>query len=98
MRKTLFALVALASLAVMPTGASAQNNTVGGALIGAGVGAGVGAAVGGGRGAAAGAVIGGVTGAAVGAQADGRYYYRSRYYHHRECWRTRHGNLRCRYY
>jgi uncharacterized protein YcfJ len=97
MRKTLFALAALATLAMTPTGASAQN-AVGGALVGAGVGAGVGAAVGGGRGAAVGAAVGAVTGAAVGAQADGRYYYGRRYYHHRECWRTRHGNLRCRYY
>jgi hypothetical protein len=96
MRKTIFALVALAALAAMPTGASAQN-AVGGALIGAGVGAGVGAAVGGGRGAAVGAVVGATTGAAVGAQADGRYYYGHRYYHHRECWRH-HGHLRCRYY
>jgi uncharacterized protein YcfJ len=97
MRKTIFALAALTALAMAPTGASAQN-AVGGALVGAGVGAGVGAAVGGGRGAAVGAVVGATTGAAIGAQADGRYHYRGNYYHHRECWRTRHGNLRCRYY
>ena len=97
MRKTLFALAAVAALATMPTGASAQN-AVGGAIVGAGAGAVIGGAVGGGRGAAAGAVVGGVTGAAIGAQADGRYHYRGRYYHHRDCWRTRHGNLRCRYH
>ena len=57
----------------------------------------IGGAVGGGRGAAPGAVVGAVTGAAVGAQADGRYHYSGRYYHHRECWRH-HGRLRCRYY
>lgn len=96
MRNTIIALAALASLAVMPTGASAQN-AVGGAIVGAGAGAVIGGAVGGGRGAAAGAVVGGVTGAAIGAQADGRYHYRGRYYHHRECWRH-HGHLRCRYY
>jgi hypothetical protein len=46
----------------------------------------------------AGAVVGGFTGAAVGAQADGRYHYSGRYYHHRECRRNNRGNLRCRYY
>jgi uncharacterized protein YcfJ len=98
MRKTIFALAALAALAITPTGASAQNNALGGAIVGAGVGAGVGAAVGGGRGAAIGAAVGATTGAAVGAQADGRYYYQDRYYQHRECWRNRNGKLRCRYY
>jgi uncharacterized protein YcfJ len=98
MRKTLFALATLAALAAMPTGATAQNNVVGGALVGAGVGAGVGAAVGGGRGAAIGAAVGATTGAAVGAQADGRYHYSGRYYEHRECWRNNRGKLRCRYY
>jgi hypothetical protein len=97
MRKTLFALVALTTLAMTPTGASAQN-ALGGAIVGAGVGAGVGAAVGGGRGAAVGAAVGATTGAAVGAQADGRYYYHDRYYSHRECWRNHNGRLRCRYY
>jgi hypothetical protein len=98
MRKALFVVAALAALAAMPTGASAQNNALGGAIVGAGVGAGVGAAVGGGRGAAVGAAVGATTGAAVGAQADGRYYYGDRYYHHRECWRNHNGRLRCRYY
>lgn len=98
MRKTLFALASLATLAMAPTGAGAQGNAVGGALVGAGAGAVIGGAVGGGRGAAAGAVVGGVTGAAIGAQADGRYYYSGQYYHHRECWRNSHGRLRCRYY
>ena len=97
MRKTLFALAALAVLAMTPTGASAQN-AVGGAIVGAGAGAVIGGAVGGGRRAPAGAVVGGVTGAAIGAQADGRYHYHGRYYHHRECWRNSRGHLRCRYY
>ena len=98
MRKTLLAVAALAALAIAPTGANAQGNTVGGALLGAGTGAVIGGAVGGGRGAAAGAVVGGVTGAAIGAQADGRYYYGGRYYTRRECWRNANGVRRCRYY
>ncbi len=98
MRKTLLAVATLAAISIAPTGASAQGNTVGGALLGAGTGAVIGGAVGGGRGAAAGAVVGGVTGAAIGAQADGRYYYGGRYYRGRECWRNANGRLRCRYY
>jgi uncharacterized protein YcfJ len=98
MRKTLLAVATLAAIAIAPTGANAQGNTVGGALLGAGTGAVIGGAVGGGRGAAVGAGVGAVTGAAIGAQADGRYYYGGRYYTHRECWRNANGRLRCRYY
>ncbi len=58
--------------------ASAQNNTVGGALIGGTAGALIGGAVtGSAGGAAAGAIIGGTTGAIIGNQQDQRraYYF-----------------------
>jgi outer membrane lipoprotein SlyB len=109
MRKTIFAALAVASLAAMPHTANAQNNTVGGAIVGAGAGAVIGGAVTGrGEGAAVGAAIGGVTGAAIGAQADERR--RHRVHRHRayraydgrrhrtvvrECWRNRFGERVC---
>src|ERR1700735_2732915 len=50
----------------------ANNNAVGGALLGTALGAGLGAAVGGGRGAAIGAASGAVVGTAVGANSSAR--------------------------
>jgi len=96
MRKAILAAATLAALAISPISANAQD-VLGGAIVGGATGAVIGGAVGGGRGAAVGAAVGTTTAAAVGAQADGRYYYRERYYHHRHCWHNRFGELRCRY-
>ncbi len=72
-------LLALA-LAAPVEQAAAQNETLGGALIGGAAGAIVGGAVGGGRGAAIGAIVGAGTGAAIAAQGQprpgGYYAYR----------------------
>ena len=82
-RLALIALLALATL-VPPRQAAAQNNAVGGAIVGGVGGAILGGALGGSRGAAVGAVLGATTGAAVASQGDprpgGYYYYRNACY------------------
>jgi outer membrane lipoprotein SlyB len=86
MRRTLTAL-AFASLATLPLqAASAQDNTLGGALLGGGIGAIVGgAATGKAGGAVAGGIIGAAAGAMIGSQMEPR---RAGYYHYRgDCWR-----------
>jgi hypothetical protein len=69
-----FPLTALLALVVCAPAerAAAQNNTLGGAIVGGVGGAIVGGALGGSRGAAVGAVIGAGTGAAIGAQGEPR--------------------------
>lgn len=86
MRKTL-TLLAFASVSLLPLQpASAQDNTLGGALIGGGIGAIIGgAATGKAGGAVAGGIIGAATGAMIGSQMEPR---RRGYYHYRGgCWR-----------
>jgi hypothetical protein len=79
-------LAVLALLAGMPARqASAQDNTLGGALLGGAIGAGVGAAVTGKAGGAiAGGIIGAAAGAALGSQMEprrgGYYWYGGRCY------------------
>lgn len=59
---------AYANQQVAPLTAQANNNALGGALLGTALGAGLGAAIGGGRGAAIGAASGAALGTGVGAQ------------------------------
>jgi hypothetical protein len=68
------ALTSLLSLAVLSPGqqAAAQNNPLGGAIVGGAAGAVLGGALGGGRGAAAGAIVGAATGAAIASQGQPR--------------------------
>lgn len=79
-------LAVLALLALAPVRqAAAQNNTLGGAIIGGGIGAIVGgAATGKAGGAVAGGIIGAAAGAAIGSQMEprGRYYW-----YDGRCWR-----------
>jgi hypothetical protein len=85
--KHLFGALALSLAAAMPLGAaSAQNNVLGGALLGGGIGAIVGGAA---TGKAGGAVAGGIIGAAAGAAIGSQMEPRPRgYYHYRnDCWR-----------
>lgn len=85
--KTILAVLTLALVAVLPLPpASAQDNTLGGALIGGGLGAIIGgAATGKAGGAVAGGIIGAAAGAAIGSQMEPR---RGGYYHYRgDCWR-----------
>ncbi len=86
MIRIITALAVLALLAGMPAQqASAQNNTLGGALLGGAIGAGVGAAA---TGKAGGALVGGMIGAAAGAalgsqmepRRGGYYWYDGRCY------------------
>lgn len=80
------ALTALLAIAICLPGkpAAAQDNTLGGAIIGGAAGAILGGAVGGGRGAAVGAILGAGTGAAIASQGDprpgGYYYYQNSCY------------------
>jgi Glycine zipper len=85
MQKLLLVL-ALSLATLLPGQASAQDNVLGGAIIGGGIGAIVGgAATGRAGGAVAGGIIGAATGAALGAQMEPR---RGGYYYYREgCWR-----------
>ena len=84
-RKVVIALGAV-SVIVLAQPASAQNNTVGGALLGGGLGAIIGgAATGSAGGAVAGALIGGATGALIGSEADRR---RSYYWWRGGCYQT----------
>ena len=77
-----FALLALAIMSAEP--ASAQQSTLGGAIVGGAAGALIGGAVTGRAGGAiAGGIIGGALGAAIGAQAERRnayYWYNGRCY------------------
>ena len=64
-------LIALTASAALPAApAAAQENTLGGAIIGGLLGAGIGGAIGRGGGAVAGGVIGATTGALIGSQHD----------------------------
>lgn len=80
------AAVALVSLTLLPAvPASAQNNTIGGAIIGGGVGAIIGgAATGRAGGAVAGGIIGAAAGAALGSQMEPRR--RGYYWYEGRCW------------
>jgi hypothetical protein len=85
--RILISIVALACALLVPfASASAQNNTVGGALIGGGLGAIIGgASTGEAGGAVAGGIIGAAAGAMIGSQMEPR---RHGYYHyHGDCWR-----------
>jgi len=81
-----FGIAALLAMAVaIPIeDATAQQDPIGGAILGGAAGAILGGALGGGRGAAAGAIIGGSTGAIIGAQGQqrpgGYYYYQNACY------------------
>ncbi|MDO8875031.1 MAG: glycine zipper domain-containing protein [Pseudolabrys sp.] len=86
----ILALIAtVAVLALAPARqASAQNNTLGGAIIGGGVGAIIGgAATGDAGGAVAGGIIGAAAGAALGSQMEPRR--RGYYWHNGRCWQRR---------
>jgi hypothetical protein len=86
MIRIIAAFAVLTLLVAMPVRqASAQNNTLGGALIGGGIGAIIGgAAPGTAGGAIAGGIIGAAAGAALGSQLDprGRGYY----WYNGRCW------------
>jgi hypothetical protein len=86
MIRVIITLAVLVLLAAMPAGnASAQDNTLGGAIIGGGIGAIIGgAATGKAGGAIAGGIIGAAAGAALGSQLDprGRGYY----WYNGSCW------------
>lgn len=86
MIRIIAALAVLTLLVAMPVRqASAQDNTLGGALIGGGIGAIIGgAATGKAGGAIAGGIIGAAAGAALGSQLDprGRGYY----WYNGRCW------------
>jgi outer membrane lipoprotein SlyB len=86
MIRILTAIAMLALVALVPVRqASAQNNTLGGAIIGGGVGAIIGgAATGHAGGAVAGGVIGAAAGAALGSQMEPRQ--RGYYWHDGRCW------------
>lgn len=92
MRELLLTAATLAAIAAVPTVASAQTNTVGGAATGA--------IVGGVVGGPPGAVVGGVIGGTVGASTEPRYYRGDdRYYAPavRHCWRDEFGRRICAY-
>jgi uncharacterized membrane protein len=82
---TIMFAAALVAAAMPMRPAAAQNNTLGGAIIGGGIGAAIGgAATGRAGGAIAGGIIGAAAGAALGSQLepreDGYYWYNGR------CW------------
>jgi outer membrane lipoprotein SlyB len=86
MIRTIAAGTILVLAATMP--ASAQNNTLGGAIIGGGVGAIIGgAATGKAGGAVAGGIIGAAAGAALGSQMEPRH--RGYYWYNGRCWLRR---------
>lgn len=86
MVRILTVVAALAVLALAPLRpAAAQDNTLGGAIIGGGLGAIVGGAA---TGKAGGAVAGGIIGAAAGAMIGSQMEPRGRYYwYDGRCWR-----------
>jgi len=86
MNKTIIAAFAVACLATPAAPAAAQDNVIGGAIIGGGIGAVIGGAASNSAGGAiAGGIIGAAAGAAIGSQFEprrgGYYYYRD------DCWR-----------
>jgi uncharacterized membrane protein len=84
----MLALAALSASCLTPLPARAQNNTLGGAIIGGGVGAVIGgAATGRAGGAVAGGIIGAAAGAALGSQMEPRH--RGYYWYHGRCWLRR---------
>lgn len=87
MARILVVIAMLAFAGFMPAGpAAAQNNTIGGAIIGGGIGAVIGgAATNSAGGAVAGGIIGAAAGAAIGSQLEprrGGYYW-----YNGNCWR-----------
>lgn len=81
---TVIALLALMASASMQP-AAAQDNTLGGAIIGGGIGAIIGGAA---TGKAGGAIAGGIIGAAAGAALGSQMEPRGRYYwYDGRCWR-----------
>ncbi|MDP2409444.1 MAG: hypothetical protein Q8M26_04065 [Pseudolabrys sp.] len=83
--RTAIVVATLALLAVPAPQAQAQDNVLGGAIIGGGIGAIVGGAA---TGRAGGAVAGGIIGAAAGAALGSQMEPRGRYYWYRgDCWR-----------
>jgi hypothetical protein len=93
MIRIITALAVLVLLVAMPVRqAAAQNNTLGGALLGGAIGAGVGAAA---TGKAGGAIAGGIIGAAAGAMLGSQLEPRrgGYYWYHGRCYRLhRDGN------
>jgi len=89
MIRIITAIAALALVALMPVRqASAQDNTLGGAIIGVGIGAIIGGAA---TGKAGGAIAGGIIGAAAGAALGSQMEPRGRYYwYDGRCWRRYH--------
>ncbi len=89
MIRTMAALTMLTLVAVVPMRqAQAQNNTLGGAIIGGGVGAIIGgAATGKAGGAVAGGIIGAAAGAMLGSQMEPRH--RGYYWYKGRCWLKR---------
>lgn len=80
------AMAAIALLALLPASqASAQDNTIGGAIIGGGIGAMIGGAT---TGKAGGAIAGGIIGAAAGAALGSQMEPRRRgyYWYEDRCW------------
>ena len=86
MIRNIAAIAALALVAIMPAPhASAQDSTLGGAILGGTAGAIIGgAATGRAGGAIAGGIIGAAAGAALGAQMEPRHGY---YWYDGRCWR-----------
>jgi len=85
-------MIALAMLVMVigaaPRDAAAQNNTLGGALLGGAAGAAIGGiAPGKAGGAAVGGVIGAATGAIIGSQLEPRTRYGKYYWYKGRCWR-----------
>jgi outer membrane lipoprotein SlyB len=83
------AMAAIAMLALLPASqASAQDNTIGGAIIGGGIGAIIGGAT---TGRAGGAIAGGIIGAAAGAALGSQMEPRQRgyYWYEGRCWLRR---------
>ncbi|HET9617734.1 MAG TPA: hypothetical protein VFP74_11245 [Pseudolabrys sp.] len=86
MKKTIIAALAVACLAMPAAPAAAQDNAIGGAIIGGGIGAIIGGAASNSAGGAiAGGIIGAAAGAALGAQMEPRH--RGYYYYREGCWR-----------
>jgi uncharacterized membrane protein len=92
MTRFITALAVLALLAgAVPRQAAAQDNTLGGALLGGAAGAIIGgAATGRAGGAVAGGIIGAAAGAMLGSQLEPRSRYGRYYWYHDRCWRLAH--------
>ncbi len=92
MTRFIMALAMLALLAgLAPQLAAAQDNTLGGALLGGAAGAIIGgAATGRAGGAIAGGIIGAAAGAALGSQLEPRTRYGRYYWYQGRCWRRVH--------